>query len=98
MICRPGCGAALAPEVVLWEPDPEHVLAAVAAGTGISVLDRDRAVKLSPRGVTIRRFRTTLTAEFGVAWSSHGPSAALAEFLTICREVAATFRPAPPSR
>ena len=87
-----------APEVVLWEPDPEHVLAAVAAGTGVSVLDRDRAMKLSPRGVTIRRFRITITAEFGVAWSPHGLSTALADFLTMCRDVAVTFRPGPPGR
>ena len=86
------------PEVVLWEPDPEHVLAAVAAGTGVSVLDRDRAMKLSPRGVTIRRFRITMTAEFGVAWSPHGLSTALKDFLAICRDVAVTFRPAPPGR
>ncbi len=61
-----GCGAA-PPWLVAWEPDPEHVLAAVAAGTGVSVLDRDRASKLRPRGVTVRRFRITMTAEFGVA-------------------------------
>ena len=57
------------------EPDPEHLLAAVAAGAGVCVLDADRAARLRPRGVVLRRFaRPAPTAEFGLVWSPHrGP-------------------------
>lgn len=54
------------------EPDPEHLLAAVASGAGVSVFDAGRAFKLRPKGVVIRRFaHPPPTAEFGLAWISH---------------------------
>jgi DNA-binding transcriptional LysR family regulator len=76
------------PQGALWEPDPEHILAAVAGGLGISVLDRNRALKLSPRGVAVRRFRQRLTGAFGVAWTSAATESPVAAFLTICRDAA----------
>lgn len=76
------------PVVALWEPDPEHILAAVAGGLGISVLDRNRALKLSPRGVAVRRFRQRLTGAFGVAWTSAAAGSPVAAFLSICRDTA----------
>ena len=76
------------PEVMMWEPDPEHILAAVAAGVGVTVLDRDRARRLRPPGVSVRRFRTPPTAEFGVAWTAHAEGTAVAQFVDTCREVA----------
>jgi DNA-binding transcriptional LysR family regulator len=77
------------PEVALWEPDPEHILAAVAAGVGVSVLDRDRARTLRPPGVSVRRFRTPPTAEYGIAWTAHTEGTPVAAFVDACREVAA---------
>lgn len=76
------------PEVALWEPDPEHILAAVAAGVGVTVLDRDRARKLRPPGVSVRRFRTAPTGEYGVAWTAHAEGTAVAKFVDVCREAA----------
>ncbi len=75
------------PEVILWEPDPEHILAAVAAGAGIGVLDRNRARRLRPSGVAVRRFRTRLTAGFGVTYLAHAPGTPVADFLQICRTI-----------
>ena len=40
--------------VSAWEPEAEQILAAVADGTGLAVLDRHRAMKLRPHGVTLR--------------------------------------------
>ena len=73
------------PDEILWEPDPEHILAAVAAGDGIGVLDRNRARRLRPPGVAVRRFRTRLTAGFGVAYLTRAPGTPVADFLEICR-------------
>jgi len=77
------------PEVALWEPDPEHILAAVAAGVGVTVLDRGRARTLRPAGVSVRRFRTPPTAEYGVAWTAHADGTPAAAFVDACRELAA---------
>lgn len=76
------------PEVVLWEPDPEHVLAAVAVGVGVTVLDRERARRLRLPGVSVRRFRSPPTAEYGVAWTAYAEGTAVAKFVDTCREVA----------
>ncbi|MFI6931286.1 LysR family transcriptional regulator [Streptomyces sp. NPDC050287] len=74
------------PTVSASEPDPEHLLAAVAAGVGVCVLDMQRARKLRPRGVVLRRFvRPTLIAEFGLAWNPGRVPPLLDAFLTHCR-------------
>lgn len=76
------------PRPVRWEPDPEHVLEAVAAGSGVCVLDRHRALKLGPRGVVVRRFRVPVTGGFGVASTAHAADTPVSNFLEICHELA----------
>ncbi len=68
------------------EPDPEHLLAAVAAGVGVCILDAQRAARLRPRGVVVRRFsRPAPTADFGLVWSPHRVSPLLTAFVAACR-------------
>ena len=69
------------PYISTTEPDPEHLLAAVAAGAGVSVFDVQRALKLRPKGVVIRRFTPSLTADFGLIWSPHRMSSLLESFI-----------------
>jgi DNA-binding transcriptional LysR family regulator len=45
-----------APRIVLHEPDEEHMLRAVAAGTGLTILTESRAKAIQVQGVAIRRF------------------------------------------
>ncbi|MDL5156224.1 LysR family transcriptional regulator [Actinomycetospora termitidis] len=73
------------PEPVAVEPDPEHLLAAVAQGRGACVMDANRANKLRPKGVVVRRFRPVLTAGFGVIWNPHSHSPMLEAFIAHCR-------------
>ena len=74
------------PPVTATEPDPEHLLAAVAAGAGVCILDAQRAARLRPRGVVVRRFsRPTPTADFGLVWSPHRVSPLLTAFVAACR-------------
>ncbi len=73
-----------APDVVLEEPDAENILAAVAAGNGFAVLNRQRGMRLRPPGVVVRRFNgRTPTAPFGLGWLAE--STATAElFASFC--------------
>lgn len=73
------------PSSTTWEPDPERILHAVAAGAGVGVMDRNRALTLRPPGVAVRRFRNRVTAGFGVAYLTHASGTPVAEFLEICR-------------
>jgi DNA-binding transcriptional LysR family regulator len=77
------------PEPVAIEPDPEHLLAAVAQDRGVCVLDANRARKLRPKGVVVRRFRPVLTAGFGLAWNPHSRSPLLEAFVRRCRRATA---------
>lgn len=73
------------PKSVSFEPDPEHILAAVAAGAGICILDAGRVARLKPAGVVSRRFVTPgLFAEFGVTWNPLRMSDQLHAFLAMC--------------
>lgn len=68
------------------EPDAERLLAAVAAGSGVCVLDSPRASKLRPRGVVLRRFaRPAPTGEFGLAWNPLRGTPLLEAFVAHCR-------------
>lgn len=70
------------PRIVREEPEAEQILAAVASGTGIAILDYHRAAKLRPAGVLIRRFaRPRPYAELAVIWRSTHQSAVLALFV-----------------
>ena len=74
------------PSVTASEPDPEHLLAAVAAGAGVCVLDAQRAARLRPSGVVVRRFaRPAPTAEYGLVWSPQRISQQLKAFVGHCR-------------
>ena len=74
------------PNLVAVEPDPEHVLSAVADGVGLCVIDEERARRLRPQGLVIRRFRPGLYAQFGLAWSPSRHSDLLDAFVRHCRE------------
>ncbi|WP_443041107.1 LysR substrate-binding domain-containing protein [Streptomyces sp. B21-102] len=79
--------------MVASETDPEHLLAAVAADVGVCVLDAERASRLRPRGVAIRRFtRPSLTADFGLAWSAGRRSGLLDAFIRHCAPVSDAYR------
>ncbi len=90
--------AGQSPARVMWEPDPEHVLEAVASGSGISVLDRQRALKLGPRGIVVRRFRVPVTGVFGVACTAHAADTPVSDFLDICHALTRTCHAGPGGR
>ncbi|GLY90440.1 LysR family substrate-binding domain-containing protein [Actinoallomurus iriomotensis] len=70
------------PNVVLEEPEAESILAAVADGLGVAVLDHGRARKVRLPGVVVRRFTEPApTAGLGVAWRANDPSPTLARLL-----------------
>ena len=79
-------------EPVASEPDAERLLAAVAAGSGVCVLDSPRAFKLRPRGVVLRRFaRPSPTSEFGLAWNPRRVFPLLESFIAHCRDQATSM-------
>ncbi|WP_133169293.1 LysR family transcriptional regulator [Rhodococcus opacus] len=76
------------PSKVLWEPDPEHLLAAVDSGRGVSVVDSERASTLRSDRVVIRKFASPIPRfEFGVAWNARREEPVLSAFLHVCREL-----------
>lgn len=65
----------------------EQILAAVATGIGISVLDRHRATKLCPAGVLVRRFAAPRPhTELALIWPSTHQSAVLRSFIRTCQQ------------
>jgi DNA-binding transcriptional LysR family regulator len=77
------------PCIVREEADEEHILRAVAAGIGVSVITESRAATLKFRGVVIRRFAEPQPqAELGLAWREGFSSPALERFLEVARAVA----------
>jgi DNA-binding transcriptional LysR family regulator len=75
------------PRVVHEEPDAENILAAVAAGTGVAVLDRHRALRLRLPGVVVRRFSGEIPrASFGLAWRPDATPVA-ERFAAFCRDL-----------
>jgi len=76
------------PNSIIWEPDPEHVMAAVDRNRGVAVVDSERASKLRSDGVVIRRFAPPIPRfGFGVAWHPKREEPVLAAFLQVCREL-----------
>ena len=74
------------PTPVATEPDPEHLLAAVAAGVGACIIDAERAARLRPPGVVVRHFTAPpLLSTFGLAWSGDRPAALRDAFVEHCR-------------
>lgn len=75
------------PNIVHEEPESEQILAAVAAGVGVSVLDRPRASKLCPPEVVLRPFagEHAPSVEVGIAWRHRDPAPAIRQFVDWCR-------------
>jgi DNA-binding transcriptional LysR family regulator len=77
------------PRIVREEADEEHILRAVAAGVGVSVITESRAATLKFPGVVIRRFAEPQPqAELGLAWREGANPPALSAFLEIARAAA----------
>jgi DNA-binding transcriptional LysR family regulator len=77
------------PASLVYEPDPEHILAAVASGAGVCVLDAGRVARLKPAGVVSRRFAAPgLFAPFGVIWHPGRMPEVLKFFLGLCARLA----------
>ncbi len=77
------------PRVVREEPEAEHILAAVSAGMGVTVLGRWRATKLRPNGVVLRRFAAPRpTIGLWLAWRDGDANPALTSFVRTCRQEA----------
>lgn len=78
----PGAG----PLLVQEEPESEQILAAIATGVGLSVLDRRRAQKLCPPGVVLRPFAgEPLRVPVGLAWRQGDETTVVGEFVAYCR-------------
>ena len=75
------------PRVVHEEPESEQILAAVAAGLGVSVVDRARATKLCPPQVVLRPFAgpERPSVPVGIAWRRRDPNPVLRQFVQWCR-------------
>ncbi|WP_406504872.1 LysR family transcriptional regulator [Streptomyces sp. NBC_00212] len=74
------------PRLVQEEPESEQILAAIATGAGLSVLDRRRAQKLCPPGVVLRPFAgEPLRVPVGLAWRQGDETAVVGDFVAYCR-------------
>ncbi|MDQ2708293.1 MAG: LysR substrate-binding domain-containing protein [Actinomycetota bacterium] len=77
------------PTTRIEEPDAERIIAAVASGAGISILDRTRARRLSRRGVLLRRFTEPVpVTQLALAWRPDSSTPALQDLLTMCTQPA----------
>lgn len=73
------------PRVVLEEPDEEHMLHAVAAGHGITILTQSRAAFIQMAGVAIRPFAEPMPCtDLGLAWMGANKTPALQAFIDLC--------------
>ncbi|MEV5506068.1 LysR family transcriptional regulator [Streptomyces orinoci] len=74
------------PQLVQEEPESEQILAAVAAGAGVSVLDRRRALKLCPPGAVVRPFADgPVRVGVALAWRRGEESPAVRDFVGYSR-------------
>lgn len=78
----------LPPDRYVFEPDPEHVLMAVAEGLGVCVIDAGRAQALQPAGVVLRTLSDPLYGSYGVAWNARQSFPLLEDFLASCQDSA----------
>jgi DNA-binding transcriptional LysR family regulator len=85
------------PATVTFEPDPEHLLDAVAEGIGICVLDAARITKLRPRGVVQRALRPVPRGQFGIVWKDHRTNPLLEGFVEFCQQRAQPTEPTEPT-
>ncbi|MEJ1193181.1 LysR family transcriptional regulator [Pseudarthrobacter sp. CCNWLW207] len=75
-------------EIVMEQPEAEHMLRQVANGVGIAVLDEHRAEKLCPPGVRVKHFQDPApTTTLVVAWSRDAAhSSAAQRFISMSRQ------------
>jgi len=74
------------PRIVLHEPDEEHMLRAVAAGTGLTILTESRAKAIQVQGVAIRRFAAPEPrAGLALVWLADNLSTALAMLVDVAQ-------------
>lgn len=85
------------PATVTFEPDPEHLLDAVAEGIGICVLDAGRITRLRPRGVVQRALRPVPRGQFGIVWKDHRTNPLLEGFVEFCQQRAQPTEPTEPT-
>lgn len=79
------------PNIVRIEADEEHMLRAVAADVGVTVITESRARSLRRPGLVVRHFELPEpTAPLALAWRTSDPSPALARFLETARALAAS--------
>lgn len=73
--------------IVMEQPDAEHILSEVAKGVGIAVLDEHRATKLLPQGACVRRFVDPApTTTLAVAWLPESERSPITNrFIEMCR-------------
>ncbi|WP_219214328.1 LysR family transcriptional regulator [Variovorax boronicumulans] len=72
------------PRIVLREADEEHMLRAVSAGVGLTILPQSRAELIHVPGVVIRHFYTPEPqAELSIAWVDGNPSPGLSSLVAI---------------
>ncbi|GGG27257.1 LysR family transcriptional regulator [Rhodococcoides trifolii] len=75
------------PTSIVWEPDPEHLMAAVDGNRGVAVVDSERASTLRSDKVVIRKFAPPVPRfGFGVAWQHRRDEPVLVSFVRMCRE------------
>lgn len=85
------------PRIVMTEPDEEHMLLAVSAGVGLTILTQSRANLVQMSGVVVRPFANPEPhAELALIWVGNAKNAALARLLEIASAFSAAGR-APPS-
>jgi len=88
-IVRQVWGATGAPAEIIEEPDDEHILTAVETGLGIGLVGSNRATKLCPSDVVIRRFaEPPPVTQLALAWNADDPSPVVSRFLAVARDFA----------
>jgi DNA-binding transcriptional LysR family regulator len=70
-----------APRIVSVEPEADQVMAQVADGVGISVLDHARAARLAPEGVVVLPFADPPRVSINLAWRRDAPSPAVRQLI-----------------
>jgi DNA-binding transcriptional LysR family regulator len=76
------------PRIAIEEPDDGEILAAVANGSGIGIVELHRAMQLLPSAVVLRHFADPVpTTGLGVAWLNGYSSPLVEAFVAICRVI-----------
>ena len=76
-----------------FEPEESLMLAAVAAGVGISLITRPAAEMLELHGIILKRLHPGTFVTLDLIWRSDNPNKSLASFLDIARAFAPSGHP-----